>query len=224
MEIATHHRLVVIEDAAQAIGAHIDGQMVGSFGTGCFSFYPTKNVTSAEGGMLTTNDDDVAERARLLRNHGQTVRYRHEVLGYNLRLTDVHAAIGLAQMDRLRDFTRRRQANAAALNAGLADVVTVPRTRQGYEHVYHQYTVRIGGGARDAVAARLTEQGIGNAIHYPIPVHHQPLYRALGYNTSLPEAERAAREVLCLPVHPALREEDLRRIAEEVRAACFALA
>lgn len=224
MAIAERHGLVVVEDAAQAIGASIEGKAVGSFGTGCFSLYPTKNVTAGEGGMITTDDDDVAELARLLRNHGQTARYRHELLGYNLRLTDVHAAIGLAQMERLDDFTRHRRANADDLNRGLAGVVTTPCEQPGYRHVYHQYTIRVPRGARDAVSAHLSERGIGNAIHYPVPVHHQPLYRALGYDDNLPISEQAAREILCLPVHPALSADDLALIVEEVRAACSALA
>ncbi len=218
--LAEAHHLHVVEDAAQAHAAAINGRMVGTFGTGNFSLYPTKNMTSVEGGMLTTSDEELAETVRRLRNHGQTDRYRHEMLGYNLRMSDVHAAIGLAQLARLADYTRRRQQNARYLTEHLRDVVQTPEVQDGYTHVYHQYTIRIPDGRRDEVAAALRERGVGTAVHYPTPVHLQPLYQDLGYKDSLPESERAAREVLCLPVHPALTERDLETIVREVRALC----
>jgi perosamine synthetase len=218
MEIADRHGLAVIEDAAQAHGAEVDGQRAGSFGTGSFSFYPTKNMTSGEGGMITTNDDRVAEQARLIRAHGARERYKHELLGYNFRMTNIHAAIGNAQLAKLDGWTRQRQQNAAKLTDLIADVVITPVTRPWAQHVYHQYTVRIPGGRGD-MEARLAERGIGTGVHYPIPVHHQPLYRDLGYADSLPNAEQASREVLSLPVHPALTDDDLARVAECVIAA-----
>ena len=220
MEIAQRHGLAMVEDAAQAHGAAIEGRRVGSFGGGNFSFYPTKNMTSVEGGMLTTDDDWLADRAQKFRNHGQTDRYRHELLGYNLRMSDIHAAVGLAQFDRLAAYTEARQRNARYLDEGLRGVVETPHVRPGYTHVYHQYTVRIPDGRRDAVAAALRERGVGTGVHYPTPVHQQPIYLERGYRDSLPEAERAAREVLCLPVHPALSEADLETIVREVRAVC----
>ena len=220
MEIAQRHGLAMVEDAAQAHGAAIEGRRVGSFGGGNFSFYPTKNMTSVEGGMLTTDDDWLADRAQKFRNHGQTDRYRHELLGYNLRMSDIHAAVGLAQFDRLAAYTEARQRNARHLDEGLRGVVETPHVRPGYTHVYHQYTVRIPDGRRDAVAAALRERGVGTGVHYPTPVHQQPIYLERGYRDSLPEAERAAREVLCLPVHPALSEADLETIVREVRAVC----
>lgn len=220
MEIAQRHGLAIVEDAAQAHGAAIDGRRVGSFGGGNFSFYPTKNITAVEGGMLTTDDDWLADRAQKFRNHGQTERYRHELLGYNLRLSDIHAAVGLAQFDRLAAYTEARQRNALYLDEGLRGVLETPHVRPGHTHVYHQYTVRIPDGRRDAVAAALRERGVGTGVHYPTPVHMQPLYQERGYRDSLPEAERAAREVLCLPVHPALSEADLETIVREVRAVC----
>ena len=150
LDIARRHRLVVIEDAAQAIGATYQGKPVGSFGTGCFSLYATKNVMSAEGGMITTDDDDLAERCRLLRNHGMPRRYHHQLLGYNFRMSDLHAAIGLTQIKRLEEFTARRRAHAAYLNTHLRRVIT-PQVRPGYGHVWHQYTVRVRDGTdRDA--------------------------------------------------------------------------
>jgi dTDP-4-amino-4,6-dideoxygalactose transaminase len=218
--IASRHGLHIVEDAAQAHGAAIDGRQVGTFGVGNFSFYPTKNIISAEGGLLTTDDAALAERVRLLRNHGQSERYRHEILGYNLRMTEMHAAVGVVQLRHLDAFTKKRQANARYLSEGLAGAVATPFVLPGYTHVYHQYTIRIPGGRRDAVAAALRERGVGTAVHYPTPVHLQPLYRDLGYRECLPEAERAAREVLCLPVHPGLSEADLETIVREVRAEC----
>lgn len=220
MEIAQRHGLAVVEDAAQAHGAAIEGKRVGSFGGGNFSFYPTKNMTAVEGGMLTTDDDWLADRAQKFRNHGQTDRYRHELLGYNLRMSDIHAAVGLAQFDRLASYTEARQRNARYLDEGLRGALETPHVRPGYTHVYHQYTVRIPDGRRDAVAATLRERGVGTGVHYPTPVHQQPIYLERGYRDSLPEAERAAREVLCLPVHPALSDADLETIVREVRAVC----
>lgn len=214
MKIARERGLVVVEDACQAHGAAIDGKCVGTFGTGCFSFYPTKNVTSGEGGMVTTDDDGIAESLRLLRNHGQRQRYYHEVLGYNFRMTDIHAAIGLAQLSRFEEFTQKRIANAAYFS-GKLDNVKTPKVAPGYRHVYHQYTVRVKGD-RDAALAQLHANGIGAGVYYPVPIHEQKVFRDLGYADSLPVAEKAAREVLSLPVHPALTEDELEKIAREV--------
>jgi len=221
-EIATRHGLLVIEDAAQAHGAAIDGVKTGALGVGAvFSFYPTKNITTAEGGMVTTPDDDLAAKVRLLRQHGAVERYRHEILGYNFRLTDVAAAIGRAQLPKLDRFNETRRRNASSLTRGLSGMagVTPPRERQGYRHVYHQYTVRVERN-RDRVQDRLRQLGVGTAVHYPIPVHRQPLYVDLGYqNTSLPVAEGMAEEVLSLPVHPGLSDADIDRIIDSVREA-----
>jgi dTDP-4-amino-4,6-dideoxygalactose transaminase len=214
--IAARHGLAVIEDAAQAHGAAIGERKVGSSGTACFSFYATKNVTTAEGGVVTTSDDRIAERMRMLRSHGQRERYYHEILGYNYRMTDLQAAIGLAQLDRLEDLTRQRIANAQYLTSRLAGMGP-QRVPDGYRHVYHQYTIRIPLG-RDQAVEILKAAGVGTAIHYPVPIHQQKLYRDLGFFVSLPIAERASREVLSLPVHPALTREDLDVIADEVLA------
>jgi perosamine synthetase len=215
MAIAARHGLVVIEDAAQAHGASINGKKVGSFGTGCFSFYPTKNMTTAEGGMVTSDDDRVAERVRLLRNHGMERRYYHDFLGYNFRMTDVHAAIGLAQLAKLVVFNEKRIANARYLTERLMDVVITPQVQEGCRHVFHQYTIRVKGD-RDRMVERLKEQGIGTGIYYPLPVHQQPIYQELGYTDRLPVAEAMSREVLSLPVHPALSQADLDRVVEVV--------
>lgn len=217
MSLAARHGLAVIEDACQSHGARYHGQRVGSFRTGCFSLYPTKNITAAEGGMITTNAAEIAERCRVIRQHGMRRRYYHDELGFNYRMTDVHAAIGLAQLEKLERFNQARRAHAAYYNAHLQGV-TLPVEPEGYEHVYHQYTVRVTGGGRDPLAAHLREAGIGTGIYYPVPIHQQTYYREqLGFDQRLPETERAAAEVLSLPVHPALRPGDLERVVEGVR-------
>ena len=216
MEIARRHNLVVIEDAAQAVSATYKGRTTGSFGTGCFSLYATKNVMSGEGGMITTDDEALADRCRLLRSHGMRRRYYYESLGYNFRMSDLHAAIGLAQMDRLEEFTAKRRANAAYLSAHIESVVT-PRVREGCEHVWHQYTVRVDGGRdRDAAVRQLNEAGVGTGIFYPVPAHQHAYVRDVVGEVSLPVTERLAQEVLSLPVHPGLSQADLEQIVAAV--------
>ncbi len=215
-EIARRYNLAIVEDACQAIGARYQGQAVGSFGAGCFSLYATKNVMAGEGGMITTNDDAVAEACRLLRNHGMRQRYEYERLGYNFRTTDLHAAIGLAQIARLDTFTRQRRKNADYLNDRLTTVIA-PRVRPGYEHVWHQYTVRLTGKRdRDTAVQKLTAAGVGAAVFYPRPAHYYPHLREAVGEASLPAAERAATEVISLPVHPLLTLADLEKIVSEV--------
>jgi perosamine synthetase len=214
MEIAARHKLIVIEDACQAHGASIKGKKVGSYGTGCFSFYPTKNMTTAEGGMITTDDDEIAERARLIRHHGESRLYYHEVPGYNFRMTELQAALGLVQLEKLAEWTRKRTENATYLTEHLDNVIT-PRVKEGYVHVYHQYTIRVKGD-RDEAMRKLAEAGIGSRVYYPLPIHQQPLYRQLGFKDSLPLAERMSKEVLSIPVHPALTQEELDKIVSEV--------
>lgn len=215
MEIADDNKLIVIEDACQSHGAEYLGKKVGSFGTGAFSFYPTKNMTTSEGGMLTTDEKEIAEKAKMIRAHGSKVRYLHEMLGFNLRMTDIAAAIGLVQLGKLDGFTVARQKNAEILSAGLRGISgLVPSiTKAGCTHVFHQYTVR--ANKRDQLAAFLKEKEIGTGVHYPIPIHKQPFYKELGYKDSLPVSEKAVEEVLSLPVHPALSRSDIQKIVEE---------
>jgi dTDP-4-amino-4,6-dideoxygalactose transaminase len=220
MEIARRHNLAVIEDAAQAIGAEFRGKRAGSFGTGCFSLYATKNVMSGEGGMITTDDDQIAQRCKMIRNHGMQRRYHHEMLGYNFRMTDLHAAIGLVQLGRLDDFTAKRAANAAYLSANISSVKT-PAVGEGYKHVWHQYTVLVGGSGdgarRDSAVKQLNDAGVGTGIFYPIPAHKQAYLRDYDVeDVCLPVVERAALEVISLPVHPQLSQGDLETIACEV--------
>jgi len=219
MDIAKAHNLVVIEDACQAHGAEYRGKRAGSFGTGCFSFYPTKNITTGEGGMITTNAEEIAEKCRVIRQHGMRRRYYHDELGFNFRMTDVHAAIGLAQLQKLERFNQSRVANACYLSAHLQGVVP-PATTDGYRHVFHQYTIRVLDGRRDAVVDGLRERGIGAEVYYPIPVHLQKAYRDMGYAEHLAEAEQASQEVLSLPVHPGLTQADLETIVSAVNELC----
>jgi dTDP-4-amino-4,6-dideoxygalactose transaminase len=217
MEIAEDHNLAVIEDACQAHGAVYNKKKVGSFGTGTFSFYPTKNMTTSEGGMITTNDQNIADRAQMIRSHGSRQRYVHEMLGYNFRMTDISASIGLVQLNKLDEFTRRRQNNAEYLSRGLKgiDGITVPIVRQNCEHVYHQYTIRAKD--RDELVKTLNEKGVGTGIYYPIPTHKQPFYQELEYNDSMPKCETAASEVISLPVHPSVTHNELDYVIEVIK-------
>ncbi len=217
MEIAEDYDLVVIEDACQAHGATYANKKVGSFGTGAFSFYPTKNMTTSEGGMITTDDKAVAERARMIRSHGSKQRYLHEMIGYNLRMTDISAAIGFVQLGKLDDFTSMRKENARILSDGLRNVdgITVPVVWDGCSHVFHQYTIRAKN--RDDLAAMLNGSGIGTGTYYPIPIHKQPVYKDLGYNDNLPECDKAAGEALSLPVHPGVSKDELKTIIESIK-------
>lgn len=218
-DICRRHDLVLIEDACQAHAATFQGQTVGSFGTGCFSFYPTKNVTSGEGGIITTADPEIDRLARLGRSHGMPQRYLHETLGYNFRMTDLHASIGSTQLNHLEAWTARRVRNANVLRELLGDLpIAFQAVLPGARHVYHQFTIRIPRG-RDQVAAFLKAHGVGCEIYYPLPIHQQPLYRRMGYDVSLPVTEQAAREVLSIPVHPSLSDEDLFIVARTVREA-----
>jgi dTDP-4-amino-4,6-dideoxygalactose transaminase len=213
LELAERNNLHIVEDAAQAHAATFEGKPVGSFGVaGCFSFYPTKNMTSGEGGMVSTPRADVARMLRLLRNQGMEKRYENEVVGFNTRMTDLHAAIGRVQLTKLAEWTACRQANARFLDENLSGVV-VPPVADDSVHVYHQYTVRVVDQDRDAFAAELLERGVGSGVYYPIPVHRLPSF---DLELDLPETEKAAREVLSLPVHPALSEADLVTIVEAV--------
>jgi perosamine synthetase len=208
--IAERHGLAVVEDAAQAHGAAVGERRSGTWGAGTFSFYPTKNMTTGEGGMLTTHDGELAERVRLLREHGMKVRYHHDVVGYNFRMTDIAAAIGLAQLPKLPGYNDRRRAIAARYDAELQGVIT-PFVRPGVTHVYHQYTVRVSD--RDAFAERLKERGVGSAIYYPIPVHRQKPFVALGLGDgSYPVTDRLTEQVLSIPVHPALSDDEVSTV------------
>jgi perosamine synthetase len=180
-------------------------------------------MTTGEGGMITTNDEAIAKKARMIRSHGQKERYFHEVLGYNYRMTDVAAAIGICQLEKLEDFNNKRIANARFLTERLSRIkgLIPPRVRPDVKHVFHQYTIRITRDfavSRDELRKKLLDKGIGTEVYYPLPVHRQPLYRSLGYTDHLPNSEQAASEVLSLPVHPSLTKEDLENIVRAIQA------
>ncbi|MEA3326166.1 MAG: DegT/DnrJ/EryC1/StrS aminotransferase family protein [Chloroflexota bacterium] len=216
MDIAEKHKLIVIEDACQAVGASYQGKKSGSFGTGTFSLYATKNVMSGEGGMVSTDDDEIARRCKLLRSHGMKVRYYHDMLGYNYRMSDLLAAIGVAQMERLEEFNAIRKENAKFLSENIKSVI-VPKVKLGYDHVWHQYTIRIDGNRdRDAAVKQLNGAGIGTGIFYPVPVHQQVYMREIIGDNQFPVSEKLAKQVISLPVHPQVSQADLEKIVEEV--------
>lgn len=207
--IANKHNLLLLEDAAQAHGAMVDKTYVGTFGDGAaFSFYPTKNMTSGEGGMIVTYDKDVERLCRMLRNQGMEKRYANEVIGLNNRMTDIHAAIGRVQLQKIDKYNNYRIENANFLNENLKGVV-VPKAPKGYKHVYHQYTIRVVGHDRDKFIEELEKRKIGSGVYYPTPIHKLPSY---GRKLDLPETEKASKEVISLPVHPKLSPGELHRI------------
>jgi perosamine synthetase len=224
--LARRHDLVIVEDAAQAHGATIAGRGAGSFGLGCFSFYATKNVTTGEGGVVTTNDDELADRLRLLRNQGMRARYQYELAGHNYRMTDLQAAVAIPQLQRLKQITEARRHNAGRLGEGLADVpgLVLPVVPEDRGHVWHQYTVRVTEEARltrDELSAALAERGVGSGIYYPRLAHDYECYadHPQVVVSPTPVAEQAAREVLSLPMFPMLSDAQQDRVAEVVLSA-----
>jgi dTDP-4-amino-4,6-dideoxygalactose transaminase len=219
VEIAERHGLVIIEDAAQAHGAAYRGRRAGQFGPTMFSLYATKNLMTGEGGFATTDDDGVADRLRLFRNHGMRVRYHHDELGTNFKPTDLAAAIGLAQLTRLDDRTDRRRRNAAYLCERLGGDFLVPSVPEGRDHVWHQFVMRFPG-ERQAVIDGLSERGVGTLIYYPIPIHKQAYLQSYvpgAADLDLPVTNLLSDEVLAIPVHPMLSDEDLATIVQAVR-------
>jgi perosamine synthetase len=219
-DLSDDHNLILIEDAAQAHGAEYHGVRAGSLADiGCFSFYPTKNMTTGEGGMVTTGDDRLAERVRLLINHGQSRKYLHTAIGYNYRMTNIAAAIGLVQLDHVEGFNERRIENARCFDHHLAGTgLVTPYVAPGIRHVYHQYVVKVPWDhplTRDAFMSALGERGIGTAVHYPIPVNRQPAYENI--DASCPISDDLAASVVSLPVHPSVTEEEIQYICDVVR-------
>jgi perosamine synthetase len=221
LDICEDHDLALIEDAAQAHGAQYKGKTVGGFGrAGCFSFYPTKNMTTGEGGIITTDDAAYAATLRKFINHGQSEKYRHTMIGYNYRLTDIGGAIGCEQMKKLPRFNNQRMTNAAYLDTHLsAKGLVTPYRMPDSTHVYHQYVVRVTEEfpmKRAEFMTHLANQGIGTAVHYPISIHQQPVYQEMNPSISCPVAERLSEEVLSLPVHPLVTEPMLEKICTAI--------
>jgi dTDP-4-amino-4,6-dideoxygalactose transaminase len=222
LKIARHYELIVIEDVAQAIGAQYKDRTVGTLGhLGCFSFFPTKNLGAyGDGGLVVTNDGALAERVRMLRVHGSKPKYYHHIVGTNSRLDALQAAILRVKLTHLDEWTSARQKLAARYDQALSQIegLAVPYKAPDRTHIYHQYTIRVLGGRRDALQKHLKEHGIGTEIYYPLPLHLQPCFQHLGYREGqLPESERASREVLSLPMFPELTEKEQGYIIAAVR-------
>ncbi len=217
-EIARDKNLILIEDACQAHGAEYFGKKIGSENSSAFSFYATKNMTTGEGGMVTTNDNTIAEKCRRARNHGQNTRYQYVELGYNFRMTNIHAAIGIEQLKKLDAMNAARTKNAAFLRENLPKEVVAQQTIAGAKHTYHLFSARIKN--RDKILKILNEAGIESGAYYPTPVHKTELYKKLGCDIDLPNTELVCSEIFSLPVHPALSEEDLFYITEVMKSIC----
>lgn len=213
LELATQRGLKVFEDAAQAHDASLNGTKVGAFGEfGAFSFYPTKNMTSAEGGMVSVAGSEFARMVRLLRNQGMERRYENEVIGFNTRMTDVHAAIGRVQLEKLPEWTKKRQANAAYFDSNLEGVIT-PVVAPGAVHVYHQYTIKVVDHDRDEFVEQLAQRGVGSGVYYPTPTHELPSFKLA---LDLPVTDEIKQQVISLPVYPSLSEDELETIVKAV--------
>jgi dTDP-4-amino-4,6-dideoxygalactose transaminase len=215
LEIAQRNNLLVLEDASQAHGAELNGTKSGAWGLGVFSFYPTKNMTTGEGGIITTSDAELAERARLLRAHGMRERYRPDLLGYNFRMTDIGASIGLAQLPKLPAANARRQAIAARYDAELRGVAT-PQRRPNSVHAFHQYTLRVA--RRDDFLARLADRGVGANVYYPVPVHRQVPFADVAGDVMLPVTDGLTEDILSIPVYPALTDDEVDQVIGAVNA------
>lgn len=219
LEIAKQYRLYVIEDACQAHGAEYKGKKVGSIGdVGCFSFYPTKNLGAyGDGGFVTTNNEELAEKIRLLRDYGQIKRYNHVIKGYNSRLDEIQAAILRVKLKKLDEWNESRRRNAKLYNEMLADSVVVPIERENSKHVYHLYIIRVKH--RDEMRKWLKDRGISTDIHYPTPIHLQKAYTDLGLRKgSLPITERYADEILSIPIYPELTEDEILQVANAINS------
>ncbi|MDR3222274.1 MAG: DegT/DnrJ/EryC1/StrS family aminotransferase [Methanobrevibacter sp.] len=229
MKIAKKNNLIVIEDGAQAHGAIykkkgsiFNDKKIGSIGDlACFSFYPTKNMTTGEGGIITTNNKEYANKAKMFVSHGESERYKHSVLGYNFRMTDISAVIGLVQLKKLNEFNHKRIKNAKFLNKELSNVkgIKTPKTVDDSTHVYHQYTISIENGNRDDWIKFINDNGVATGIHYPIPIYKQELYENLGFKDKCPVSENLANKVVSLPVHPKVTKRDLKIIADVLKRA-----
>lgn len=210
----------LVEDAAQAVGADYRGRKVGTFGLiSAFSFYATKNLTTGEGGMILTDARDISEKARMIRNQGQSSQYKHEIISYNFRMTDIQAAIGIEQLKRIEALNRKRIENARFLSDSLSSVkgIEIPFVPKHVKHVFHQYTIKVPEG-RGRLLEYLNKHEVGARVYYPEPVYMQPAYLEMGFRKGLcPVTEDVCRQVLSIPVHPLLTQEELKTVAEAVR-------
>jgi dTDP-4-amino-4,6-dideoxygalactose transaminase len=217
-EIARRYGLAIIEDAFQAQGTRYQGQPVGSWGTACYSFSANRSITTIRGGIITTNDPRVAERARSIRDQQTPAHYLREVLGYSFRMTDMEAAVGLVQLSKLDGWNARRRENAGYLSGRLdgSGAARLLPVRANSDHAFSHFPVKVN--RRETVAAHLRDQGIGVELFCPTPIYRRPFFRSLSACDRLPAAEEASRQSLALPVHPSLTRADLDRIADAVMA------
>lgn len=219
-KIAKENNLLIVEDACQAHGAEFKNKKVGSFGnTACFSFYATKNMTTGEGGMITTDSKQVAEICKILRDVGQEKKYFHTDIGFNFRMTDFQAVIGIEQLKKLDKRNELRRKNAKILTEKLEkiDGIITPFVDSRVKHVFHQYTIKTKRISNDKLSKKLAKNGIESRIYYPIAIHKQEPYKKLGYRDRLPEAEQVVKEVLSIPVHPSVSKKDMGFIAEKIK-------
>lgn len=222
LRIAKKYNLYVVEDAAQAHGAKIGNKVVGSFGDlGGFSFYSTKNMTTGEGGMITTNNENLAKKIRMFRNHGMEKKYFHDILGFNFRMTNIQAAIGIQQLKKLNHFNQIRINNAKFLTVNLSavDSIQTPFIPTGLTHVFHQYTILIKNGKekRNDLSSYLQKNGVATMIYYPIPVHKQKFMQKMYRNVNMRNAEKATNCILSLPVHPLVTNRELQKIIKLIK-------
>ncbi|MCK4666624.1 DegT/DnrJ/EryC1/StrS family aminotransferase [Candidatus Dependentiae bacterium] len=220
-KLCNKYKIKLIEDCAQSHGAEVNGKVIGTFGlAGCFSFYATKNMTTGEGGMITTNNKKYFELSKKIINHGRVGRFHHDILGYNFRITNLQAGIGLVQMTKIRKMTELRIKNAKYLSRNLTgiDWITIPKVQLGTKHVFHQYTIRVPKKIRKKFVNYLISNGIDAATIYPLTIPEQPLYKRLGYSTKgLEKSVLISREVVSLPVHPGLTRKDLEKVINTIR-------
>jgi dTDP-4-amino-4,6-dideoxygalactose transaminase len=234
MELAGKHKLAVIEDAAQSLGAKFSGRCVGSIGTfGTYSFFPSKNLGAlGDAGMVVTSDDTLAEKARLLRTHGSKPKYYHKLVGANFRLDTIQAAFLRVKLPHYNEYTKRRQANGAyyteklsklpgvvlAGDDGTGEQMVLPVAQSNCEHIWNQYTLRLPGtGRRDSLRKHLTECGIGSEIYYPVPMHEQECFAYCNAKESCPTASKLAQEVISIPIYPELTESQLAQVVEDLK-------
>lgn len=219
MEIVEKHNLILIEDCAQSHGAYFDKKHTGTFGvTGTFSFYPTKNMTTAEGGMVITDSDEVYDHLKMLREHGASKTYEHVMLGFNFRMTNIEAAIGLGQMDKLDSFNKARAENAAYYSEALKGLpwLEIPEVLDNCTHCFHQYSLKVKD--RDAFTDHLKENGVGFKVYYPTTIPDQPLFRDMGYSGDCyPISKEMTGKIVSIPVHPAITKEDREKVVQVIK-------
>ena len=218
MALAKKYNVYLVEDCAQCHGSTWNGKLTGSFGdAACFSFYPTKNMATGEGGMVVTDNKEIADMCKLLINHGMEIRYYHDIIGYNYRMTNLAGAIGLCQLDRLPGMNGKRKKTAAFYDANIKnDLIITPEPVEG--HAYHQYTIRAKDGLRDAFVKHLEEHKIGYGIFYPLTMPEQKCYVPYGFKTEYPVADMLKKEVVSLPIHPGLTEVELEEVVSVINS------